>query len=93
MDSVYNFVVHNSGDLTESSFGITAVISIGNNKSIGDYQLYPAYYPSKSGSNFAQFKPEIREKLVEENQCRDLMLSMLLLLHPKSRGTITQNGA
>lgn len=90
-DNIYNLAIHNSGDLT--SIGILqtdAFININKTDTIADYQIHLMYQTSKSPSSFADgYIPEVREKLLEENQNHDLASISIIVLQPKSRGNIT----
>lgn len=96
IDSLYEFVFHNSGPLNSFAFdNLAGFINLDGNGTIADTQPTGGHFTVNSSSlkSYASmFKPEIRQKLLDENQNRDLIVIYAGLLHPKSNGTVRLNG-
>lgn len=91
-DGLYEYIIDNTGPL--STIGLTQTVSFLSQSpraTIADSINAPFRFPVKSPDLtpfIADYKDAIAERLIEENQSRDLMLVYVGLLHPKSTGTV-----
>lgn len=96
LDSVYDFLMHNKGALTVP-LHVMGMVSTVNETVRPEIEIILYYVPSNS-SNLAFFvdlmnyKPEIKQTLLETNKQFSVTLVAVVLLHPKSSGSIELKG-
>lgn len=95
MDDLYQYLIHNNGPL--STLGLTqtaSILSLNPKAKVVDSINAHFRFPVNS-SNLATFiadyHDEIAQKLLEENQSRELILIYIGILRPKSTGKVLLN--
>ncbi|XP_013105617.2 glucose dehydrogenase [FAD, quinone] [Stomoxys calcitrans] len=96
LDNIYNYLVYKNGSL--ATIGLTDLVGLINlNDSHQNHDLEIIHRSFKKGEkmvlqNFAKgisMKKEITHHLLQTLENHDLLVFLLLLVHPKSRGTIS----
>lgn len=96
LDSLYQYLVHNSGPLSSMAF-ISAHIDTLNKTGIPDIQLLAGYFPRGAPEstiiNFNKYSgfDQILDGFIETNKKFDIMMVVVALIKPKSRGVVTLN--
>lgn len=98
VDAAYNLAAHNAGDL--AVFPQLGAFLNAHNASdpLPDTQLSFVYFAANSSATidamFASFgvRREFIRQLIRVNRAKDLAVNYVVLLHPKSRGSVRLNG-
>lgn len=96
LDSVYNFLTRNKGPLTVP-LHIMGLVSTVNGTARPEIEIILYYVPTNSSDlaffvDLMNYKPEIKQTLLETNKQFSVVLVAVVLLHPKSSGSIELKG-
>lgn len=92
IDSLYQYLIHNTGPL--STLGLTqtaSILSLNPKAKMADSINAHFRFPVNASNLtpfIADYRDEIAQKLVEENQNRELILIYIGILRPKSTGKV-----
>lgn len=94
-ENLNELLTHQTGPLSTIGFNqLAGFINLTGDRNIPEIQPTGSHYPMNDPNlekAVANYQPEIRQKLLDENKTRDLVILYLCILRPKSRGTVRIN--